>query len=390
VTVSEVFLELLSPRGLTDPGDAEAIVGALDEWAPEWAPGRWGFSEPFVPADRGQMIAVWDDGIMWTGTGKGNPLASFAAAGRRHFSQLKVSSPAGLVEGERAAGLLRALAIRADAAYGYVHRLVQGDLATTELRSASITSRSGPRMNTNGIFLGESGLPNVWWANIFGLAVVEVLGAERIATAPAYEVTQLGDDLWYLQLTESILDNDTDPERFEAARAMVKAHLGGDAFFDKTKGRSGPYRTIHLPELPPRPPRRSFKISGYGPEGYTQTRAVRARWEPWSRQERPGVWDLVDVPADALIELAEVLPAENRNAEVNEIPTLDTFVALAAQVPFTRYGGRVIGPGAGTEGVGIEQVWVPADTDNSLLDKIAPSADTDARDDSGGRTLWWT
>lgn len=388
MTVTDLFLHVLSPRPLTEPGDGEAILQLFDQWAPEWAPGRWGFAEPFEPADRERMTAVWDDGIMWYGTGEGRPLTSFSAASsRRHFSHLGVSSPSGLVEGDRAAALLRALASRTGAVYGFAHRLVPDDLASTEARSASNTD-VGPSMHTDGRSLAQSGLPNVWWANIFGPPVVELLGAERIATAPAHLVEQLGDDLWYVQLTESILDNDADFAQFDAARAAVKAHLGPDAFYDHRKGRAGPYRTIRLPELPPRPARRVRQVGGYGPQGYTQLPEIRARWQPWSRPVESDVWELADMPADALAELVEVLPPDNRKAQVNEIPTLDTFAAIAAAVPSARFSGKVVGPGGGTEGVTIQQVWVPDGTDHPSLDPIAPTADDDTRAD-GGRTLWW-
>lgn len=389
MTVCDLFLRMLSSRPLTEPGDGKAILDLFDEWAPEWAPHRWGFSEPFSPADRERMTAVWGDGIMWYGAGKGQPLVSFfAASSSVHYSILGVSSPTGLVDGERVAALLRALAARTGAVYGFAHRLVEADLASTEPRSASM-ARLGPSMYTAGTFLAQSGLPNVWWANIFGLPVVELFGADRIATAPAHLVEPLGKDLWYLQLTDSILDNETDFARVEAARAAVKAHLGADAFFDKAKGRSGPYRTIRLPELPPRPAPRSYKIDGFGPEGYTQIPQIRARWETWSRQVDSDLWELVDLPADALTELVEVLPPENRKARVNQIPTLNTFARLASRVPVARFSGKVVGPGPGTEGVIIEQVWVPQDIDDPLLDKIASTADDDSRA-NGGRILWWT
>ncbi len=388
---SDLFLTVLSPRALTAAADGEAIVDAIDADTPEWFPRQWGYddalSEPF---DRGELEKIWGDGVMWYGEGKGSgrPLGSFHAAGPRHFSDVSVSSPEALVDGARAAALLRTLAVQTDAVYGFAHRLVAGDLPTTERRSARI-SHNGPAMSTNGRFLASTGLPNVWWANVFGPPVVEVLGAQRIASAPAEVVTRLGDDRWYVQLTASILDNETDPDGFERVRATLKRHLGADAFWDPAKGNAGPYRTIRLPEIEPRSSPRPEPMTGLGPAGFTQAPELGRRWEPWSRESRRGVWELRDVPADALGELVAALPEENRSAEVNQIPPLDVFASIAGAVPFARFSGTVVGPGSGTEGVTIDRLWVPADTPGTALAPIEGSADTDERDETG-RTLWWS
>jgi hypothetical protein len=388
----DLFLCLL----LTPPADQQAfgqrLVEQLDARVPELAPNRWGFGDPSMPPDRSQLLRVWHSGIMWDGAGWAGVHGSFFVDRRLPYAEVQVRSPFGVVEGDRAAELLQGVAAAEGGVYGFVHRLLPSDLATSERQTASIT-HLGPPMNANVRKLGSSGLPNVWWANVFGPPLVELLGAERIATAPAYAVGELGAGLWYLQLTESILDNETDPEGFEDARARVKAHLGADAFYDPLKGADGAYRVIALPEPAPRKRRTGGvrRISGFGPAGYLDVDEVKGLWEPWARgTSQPDVWDLLDLPSDALIALAELLADEQLDVEVNQIPPLSLFVQVAREVPDARFSGLVCGPAAGTESLSVEQVWVPDTTVCVTVDQASKSADRDDLDDRGDRTVTWS
>jgi hypothetical protein len=74
-------------------------------------------------------------------------------------------------------------------------------------------------------------LPDMLWATVLGPAYVRMFGKERVLSAPAYLVEELGPETIYLQLTPKLSDIN---ERFVdvmAARQRVKMHLGIDAFF---------------------------------------------------------------------------------------------------------------------------------------------------------------
>jgi hypothetical protein len=378
---------------LTRPDDARAfgalVVDLLEEHTPEWVPARWGFGEPAEPADRGHMLEQWAPGIMWTGAADRRILGSWFAPPRLAYATLQIDSPPGLVEGDRIAALLRAVAAEG-AVYGLGHRLLPADLTTADRRVASITT-NGASLRAGERRLAEVGIPDVWWANIFGPPVVDLLGAERIASAPAAVVEPLGEDRFYLQLTDSILDGEADPTAFEVARAKVKAHLGPDAFYDPARPPGARARAIILPQPAPRPARPApSSVSGFGPAGYLNAKAVKSRWEPWARGTRqPDVYSLTDLPAAALVALADVLPAEQLDAEVDDVPTLRAFAQIAEEAPDAVFSGQVVGPEAkGTESLSIVTVSLP-DGASATLEALAGGAARDELSDEGIRVVSW-
>jgi hypothetical protein len=79
---------------------------------------------------------------------------------------------------------------------------------------------------------------------VFGLPYVELFGGpDRVRSAPAALVTELGPDRFYLQLTSDITDVVNDRAALTAARDAVKEHLGADCF----SGYPGPLRAPRLP-----------------------------------------------------------------------------------------------------------------------------------------------
>ncbi len=86
---------------------------------------------------------------------------------------------------------------------------------------------------------------------VLGPAYVEMFGAERIASAPAHLVEELGGDHFYLQLTAGLSDPVEQPEQVDAVRQGVLDHLGRDAFWQP-----GQRRPIMRRGRPIRPPGR--------------------------------------------------------------------------------------------------------------------------------------
>ncbi len=93
------------------------------------------------------------------------------------------------------------------------------------------------------------GLPNLYWAQIFGPPWVRLFGAKTLAATPGYRVEEVAADHWLVQLTEHLADVVTDHPRFEAVRARAKEHLGADTFFSPERGSRGVYRAPAIPTL---------------------------------------------------------------------------------------------------------------------------------------------
>lgn len=84
-------------------------------------------------------------------------------------------------------------------------------------------------------------IPDVYWGTILGPSYVHHFGEERITSSPAHAVTKLADTMYYLQMTEDLVDCMERPEVVDEVRMRVKEHLNRDSFFDPWKGREYSY-----------------------------------------------------------------------------------------------------------------------------------------------------
>lgn len=82
-------------------------------------------------------------------------------------------------------------------------------------------------------------LPQLQWATVFGRPYVNLFGREKLLSAPAAVVEELGEDTIFIQLTPKVTDVANDLEGYFALRSRVKDHIGSDAFFDPAKGPIG-------------------------------------------------------------------------------------------------------------------------------------------------------
>lgn len=98
-------------------------------------------------------------------------------------------------------------------------------------------------------------LPDMLWATVFGPAYVRMFGKERLLSAPAYLVEELGPQTIYLQLTPNLADIEERFAEVMAARERVKLHLGTDAFFqaalayDRRQHPGNAGKVFHVPEF---------------------------------------------------------------------------------------------------------------------------------------------
>lgn len=115
-----------------------------------------------------------------------------------------------------------------------------------------IENESGWKEKWNGMvfasILLRKYLPDLYSCQIFGKSYVDLFGMDRLLSAPAPIVKKLSDHQVYLQLNSDL--DVISYEELEANRALVKKHLGEDAFFQIEKGRDYKYKVPNFPPLP--------------------------------------------------------------------------------------------------------------------------------------------
>lgn len=245
-----VFVKLFTRDPLTDPEQGRALIGLIDEYVPGWAPHRYGWSVPLrnvYSADRFEDF--WTSlryGLDWrnvkrtatgqvtTRVGPRDTLSSITLSGEQTQAfDLSVL-----------ASFVQACGQPLDLTYAVLHVFHPDDLYTRGHGGHLFDENQGsPFLAVYDRGLKEC-LPDLAWGNVFGPPYVKLFGgADRVRSAPAALVAELGPEQFYLQLTEDITDVQQNRAAFMAARKAAKEHLGSDCF----AGYPGPLRAPRLP-----------------------------------------------------------------------------------------------------------------------------------------------
>jgi hypothetical protein len=235
---------------LTDPGPGRTLIRLIDQYVPSWAPHRYGWSVPLRNIyDPDRFEEFWKGleynldwrnakrtatGHVTTRVGPRDSLSSITLSGEQNRA-LDLAAVNSFVQD---------CGQPLDLAYGVLH-LFHPDELYTSGRGGHLF---GENQGTPFLAVAERGLkeclPDLAWGNVFGPPYVELFGgADRVRSAPAALVRELGPDRFYIQLTGDILDVQQDRDALTAAREAVKAHLGADCF----AGYPGPLRAPRLP-----------------------------------------------------------------------------------------------------------------------------------------------
>jgi hypothetical protein len=213
--VRDTFLEVITRDPLRSLDAGERFMAVLEKTAPDWLPGKWGHWEPlrrdYEPSD---LEEAWSDDLLWKGrAAKVDGFLSKPTGPHERYGLIHVSADLPRADEDRATHVTQDLASTFDGIYGFVHvSTAHGDGEDPHLLVSQFKLRGG--------------LEQLYWGTILGAPFVELYGAERIATAPAYAVDQLGAELFWLQLTERLDDVRTRPDDVAEVGAAVKGHLG--------------------------------------------------------------------------------------------------------------------------------------------------------------------
>jgi len=95
-------------------------------------------------------------------------------------------------------------------------------------------------------------LPAIYWSQVFGPPYVRLFGLDKLLSAPAYKVEQLGPEMVYIQLTESLFDVRERYDYVDDVRQKVKAHIDDNIIFNPANPLDHVYRVPDF-QFPPKP-----------------------------------------------------------------------------------------------------------------------------------------
>jgi len=258
-SMKNLFAGLVTPATLRDPDDGRDLFAMIEDVVPAWAAGKLGDEEPLRrPFDADHIEEVWGTGdeawlLWWKSRQPG--VASGTVFRRKRLighASLEFEAQPSSVDAGPLAELLCRLAVRFRADWGFAHLLTPPDTIGVHdpgVKPIASLHDGEPWMGIDDVTLRLC-VPELYWANVFGAPYVKLFGADRLASAPAHLVKQIGPEMFYLQLSESPRDLVDHFDQITQARAELKAHLGIDAFWDPRVGDRGTYRAADLTRVP--------------------------------------------------------------------------------------------------------------------------------------------
>jgi len=233
-------VNVLSPLALKRPTEFVDAVQAFCDSLPQISPEKWGWWEPlnreFNATDLRMLVpenAVCET-VNWR---RGKRPKAEGVFGTRWTSKspkvcdthacIGFTTELGQVEQAALVDYLKYASVRSRADLAFL------DTLTDPYRAFAVASGSAPfgerfMLVTHVL---RHWLPDIFWATVFGPPYVRLFGKERLLTAPASVVEELGPETIYLQLSERVTDVVDDWDNIQSRRERIKAHLQKDAFF---------------------------------------------------------------------------------------------------------------------------------------------------------------
>lgn len=233
---ADLFLELVMRRALKSEEEGRELLEAIERHVPEWYPRLYGHEEPvrneFDPA---RLTDAWRGrSVLWKGENGEDGRMWMRVYPDQAHSTLTLDGFSDVTSARAASALLRDLAARFDADWGFLHRLDEADLERPAAPGSLHRSDDGAFLRFHSHEL-ENFLPDLYWADVLGAPYASMFGRDRILSTPVAAVEEIGRGIFYLQLTDS------PDEDAAAVRAAAKAHLGSGAFWDPERGEEHRY-----------------------------------------------------------------------------------------------------------------------------------------------------
>ncbi|HJV74035.1 MAG TPA: hypothetical protein VJ654_07430 [Noviherbaspirillum sp.] len=258
-TIKETNFEVFVDGACNSADTFMPLVEDFVEQLPELMPDVWDivepFKRPFTVQNVRETISSWPGAqfdFFWKRKTVPKAWGVFSrlvwnARGARHAHiRMYVNLSRDLEK--RIITYLKHTSIKFGGHYGYFDTLV-GQYRDTGLKNKAAPGAMAIHIPSHQL---QTFLPDILWSQVFGPPYVRLFGLEKLLSAPAYRVEQLGPETVYIQLSESLFDMHERYETVDAIRQQVKAHLDDNIFFKADNPEGHVYRTPDF-QFPPDP-----------------------------------------------------------------------------------------------------------------------------------------
>lgn len=253
--MKNLTVDIFTANPLWEPSSGRRLLALLEAHASAAMPGPWGRDEPFRHR--------WADDQAEQAFQVGQDLVSFRSA-QKHAADLDVFSPRGrrktrghvhmtaddlVVDPGGVVAFVKAASQAFGADYAHVHLLAEADTTRRPRHETGYVGWSDTAGEYQLMVIEQElrqCMIELWWGTVFGPEYVRLVGAEVIESAPAYRVERLGEEMFWVQLTEDVRDNLVHHVQLTEVRARVKHHLGDDLFWSPERSE---YRAPRLEPL---------------------------------------------------------------------------------------------------------------------------------------------
>jgi hypothetical protein len=259
--MSTTFVRLFLPP-INESGRLSRLFRLMCRY-PAFTPARYDEAEPLRTAfdktkvdEISQRLIPVND-VCWSGEGglSSGAITLREGRGKQTASLVIWTDVENLPEPTHLTDLVQEAVALFGSPYGYLHYLSPPDVKKGNLSDTVVGAPPNPPMVTTNRWSLVRGLPDLYWANVFGPECVALFGGrDRVAAAPAPVVKELAPDTFYVQLSDTMQDFGTRYAELDRLRDRLKEYLGADCFdYDARFGRT--YRTPSLGcQEPARPP----------------------------------------------------------------------------------------------------------------------------------------
>ncbi len=257
--IKEIETTILTPRRLLSRTDGVDALDLLCNVSPNYVPQKWGTYEPirtpFDPADFEPVLNSWGNVFLWKRRMPKAEGSVWSAWSPRHKTgSICLKADAAKADVDGLIRLVEEFTSRFHPFFCLIHLLTERDISIGRLNKT--VGCLDPQRQRYGLCVTghqlEKYIPDLYWVTVFGKSYVELFGKERLLSAPAPIVREIGGGCIYIQLSDSIYDLETDYERVDAVKQAIKKHLDCNAFFDPDAPSDHKYNVPAL-ELEPLP-----------------------------------------------------------------------------------------------------------------------------------------